>query len=64
MILYFADSSMYDIAIMFGTSFSSVLPSALFIVNDTNLYLEFQISYPKLLEDQRKTAPSIVVLKL
>jgi len=55
-IRYFAGGSAYDIAVMFGTSYSVVLSCVWIVVSAVNMCPALYISYPDSVEEQRKIA--------
>ena len=55
-IRYFAGGSSNDIVVMFGISYEAILVNVWIIVEAINNTLDFQITYPKSLDAQRKIA--------
>jgi hypothetical protein len=55
-ICYFAGGSPYDIICVFGIAYTEVLSSLWIVVEAINNCPQFEISYPDLLEEQRKIA--------
>jgi len=53
---YFAGGSPYDIAVIYGISYSAMIESVWFVVDATNNQPDFHIKYPESREEQEKIA--------